>query len=137
MTKQKAVTHVGCLPFRETADGLEIMLITSRGQGIWLVPKGKIKASKNNFKNIKDEARDEAGVEGDLDRNTVYHYSYERKSGRYYVAAYPLEVTKEHGKWKEMDERERCWFDAQTAAAQVGDPELSEVIKKFISTYKN
>ena len=39
-----------------------------------------------------------------------------------------MQVEKEQKRWPERDERERRWFDPQTAAELVDEPELSDLI---------
>src|SRR3546814_3720198 len=61
----RILEQVGALPFRRSADGvLEVMLITSRDTGRWIIPKGWPMEGRSGPSAAQQEAFEEAGVLG-------------------------------------------------------------------------
>jgi len=126
----------GALPWRRRAEGLEVLLITTRNTGRWMAPKGSQMADRTAWEAAAQEAWEEAGVRGQITREPVgfFHYDKTRKSGevaRLRVDVFGLEVTDELESWPEAHQRERRWFPQAEAAAAVTDPELRELIAGF------
>jgi 8-oxo-dGTP pyrophosphatase MutT (NUDIX family) len=67
----------GALPFRRTPD-LEILLVTSRDTGRWVIPKGWPMKSKSRRAAAAIEALEEAGVEGEVGRQPLGAYIYDK-----------------------------------------------------------
>lgn len=124
-----------CLPWRDNGGQREVMLITSRGTGRWVLPKGWPMVGVSGAESAAQEALEEAGVRGDLgDSIGRYHYDKQLKDGSIRaleVEVYPLEVSEELADWKERGERTRSWFAATDAAGQVAEPELNDIIAVF------
>jgi len=129
-------TQVAALPWRRTDDGVEVMLITSRDTGRWVLPKGWVKNGEKHWSAAAREAKEEAGISGAVTRQEAGRYSYDKamNSGRdipCQVLVYALEVDKVASKWKEKGERERKWFPAGEAAALVNEAGLAHLIEAF------
>src|SRR3974390_952808 len=59
--------QVAALPLRRTKSGaLEVLLVTSRGTGRWIIPKGWPSKRLRDRKAAAREAREEAGVKGKI-----------------------------------------------------------------------
>ncbi|MGV8930010.1 MAG: NUDIX hydrolase [Brevundimonas sp.] len=128
--------QVAALPWRRGTDGLEIMLVTSRETRRWVTPKGGRMAGKTDAEAAAIEAMEEAGVQGEVQDRPLGTFRYlkilKRRAPRWcVVAVYPLEVTIQHGAWKEQAERERVWMSVEQAADCVGEPDLAEIIRTF------
>ncbi|HLL59899.1 MAG TPA: NUDIX domain-containing protein, partial [Allosphingosinicella sp.] len=55
--------QVAALPYRRGADGsVEVLLVTTRGTGRWMVPKGWPMRGKSHAEAAAQEAFEEAGV---------------------------------------------------------------------------
>jgi len=54
----------------------EILLLTSRGTGRWVIPKGWPMGSKPGHEVAKQEALEEAGVVGDVESISIGIYQY-------------------------------------------------------------
>lgn len=111
------------------------MLITSRGTGRWVLPKGWPMVGATGAESAVQEALEEAGVRGEAGE-TIGRYPYDKllKDGAIRgleVEVYPLAVTHELAEWKESAERVRRWFSPTEAAAQVAEYELAELIAGF------
>lgn len=123
------------LPFRN-ADGLQVMLVSSRETRRWVLPKGwPIKGLKPHSVAAR-EALEEAGLLGRVEKKPIgaYHYVKRMPNGAALiceVGVFPLEVQKQRRKWPERDQRTTSWFDVADAAELVDEPELREIILSF------
>lgn len=125
--------QVAALPWRRGADGLEVLLVTSRETGRWVAPKGGRMAGKSDPEAAAQEALEEAGVEGLIERRPLGTFRYLKRLKRRgprptRVTVYALEVLIEHDDWKEASQRRRQWMKPEDAAAAVQEPELSRLI---------
>lgn len=131
---RKFPLQVGALPWRRRADGtVEVLLVTTRGTGQWMVPKGWPMAGKTWPEAAAQEAWEEAGVRGEPGTSELGRFRHS-KSGllegplRCTVAVFPLRVDKELDRWPERGERTRSWFALTEAAAVVRSPDLAGII---------
>jgi len=132
----KGRVQYGALPWRIAEGELQVMLITTRRTGRWMIPKGWPMDDRAPHEAAAQEAYEEAGVRGRIDPRLVgaFHYDKVRKSGetkRLRVDVYPLEVVEELADWPEAHERERRWLAQGDAAEAVREPELKMVIVGF------
>src|SRR5688572_9375274 len=70
--------QVAALPWRHGDDGVEVMLITSRDTGRWVLPKGWVKKGEALWIAAAREAREEAGITGSVSRSEAGRYRYEK-----------------------------------------------------------
>jgi len=135
--------QIAVLPYRFGGPGMdgptEILLITSRGTGRWVIPKGNPLTGMSGHASAAIEAEEEAGVIGAVCPTPIgsYHYRKRRPNGASVmldVEVFPLAVTRELGEWKEQDERERRWFAFDEAAKVVDEADLQALIRSFGDT---
>jgi 8-oxo-dGTP pyrophosphatase MutT (NUDIX family) len=125
----------GALPYRRRADATpEVMLITSRDSGRWVIPKGWPVAGEAAWDSAAREAREEAGLVGRIGRRAVGRYHYEKllengSSIWCMVEVFALEVDEQLASWPERDQRLTRWFSLEEAATAVDEPELGAVIR--------
>lgn len=135
-TERAERRQVAALPWRRGAEGVEILLVTSRETRRWVVPKGGRMPGKTDAEAAAQEAFEEAGVEGRVGHDPLGGFRYlkilKRRAPRWcVVAVYALEVTAEHREWQEQAERERAWLPRDEAARRVGEPDLAALIAAF------
>lgn len=128
--------QVAALPWRKAGDGVEIMLITSRDTGRWVLPKGWPEGDEALHDAAAREAGEEAGLSGSISTQQIgrYYYSKALSSGEEVpceVLVYPLEVDKVADKWKEKRQRKRKWVSPADAARMLKEPDLCKVISAF------
>ncbi|MBO9590970.1 NUDIX hydrolase [Devosia sp.] len=130
-----ALCHqVAALPWRREADGsLSVLLITSRTNGKWMLPKGWPMKGLSEADAARQEALEEAGVEGNVDTQAIGSYRYSKlfsdgSSTPGQAVIFPLEVTRERKGWKEKDQRQRRWMSPDEAAAAAHEPDLSRFL---------
>lgn len=121
------IQAAGALCYRRGPDGLEILLITSRNNCQWVIPKGQPEPHLTWAELAEQEAYEEAGVHGLISEPALG--TYERR-GRT-VLVYPMEVLQELAEWPERGQRERVWLSQAEAAAQVREPKLRAMIAAF------
>jgi 8-oxo-dGTP pyrophosphatase MutT (NUDIX family) len=123
------------LPFRYEHN-LEILLISSRETHRWVIPKGWPMKGRKPHATAAREALEEAGVVGRIGKQPVGSYQYVKrlKNGAPLlctVDVFPMMVTRQRDRWREMDQRTLQWFPAEEAAVAVEEPELQTLIDEF------
>jgi 8-oxo-dGTP pyrophosphatase MutT (NUDIX family) len=138
--KRETLQQIAVLPFRRCDgrgdDAIEILLITSRETGRWVIPKGNIDSGQTPHGAAVTEALEEAGVRGRTEDRVIGHYRYHKYRTREHwdlaeVAVFVMEVTQELDDWKERAERKRKWFSRAKAADRVGEKQLKTLIRTF------
>ena len=130
------LTQYGVIPVRRAPDGgIEVLLITSRDTGRWVVPRGNPISGKSPAESAAQEAFEEAGIVGEVDQDAIGLYSYEkRRRLRGPVPAsvhlFRMTVAEERDDWPEKGQRERRWFAATEAAHAVHEEELAMLIRR-------
>ena len=112
------------------------MLITSREQHRWVVPKGNPIKGLNQHETAAVEAFEEAGVSGIPCPTPLgeYYYIKRRSDGttrNVTVALFPLAYQNQAKTWPEQDERDTRWFDLDGASDAVDEPDLKALIRDF------
>jgi predicted phosphate transport protein (TIGR00153 family) len=139
-TKARPIRQVAALPYRTEGlapdAGVRVLLVTSRGTGRWVLPKGNFGNRIAPHVAAAREAEEEAGVLGAVCPVALGSYRYRklRSTGASLMAdvdVFPLAVTQEMDAWAEQHERERRWFTLQDAAHAVDEPDLRELLRTF------
>ena len=131
------IRQYGVIPYREGAGGrIEVLLITSRDTGRWVVPRGNPMPGLSAPECAAQEAFEEAGIRGEVEALPIGCYSYMKKrpSGlteQAVVELFPLRVRETLDEWPERRERARSWFAWQEAAASVAEAELGALIREI------
>ena len=115
------------------------LLITSRGAGRWIIPKGWPMQGLKPQDAAAVEASEEAGITGEIEAHPIGSYPYDKplkdeRSAAVQVIVFPLLVTAQADAWKEQQERTARWFRAARAAPLVAEPALRRLILDFGAT---
>jgi 8-oxo-dGTP pyrophosphatase MutT (NUDIX family) len=138
--KKKAAAkrvQYGALPYRRRSNArTQVMLVTTRDTGRWVIPKGWPKKRKSPCASAAREALEEAGVIGKVGRDSIGSYSYKKrlKSGAVVaceVRVFPLKVKRQQKSWPERGEREIQWFSRAKAAKAVREAALRQIIRNL------
>ena len=118
---------------------MRILLVTSRGTGRWVIPKGNVSNGMAPHAAAAREAEEEAGISGSVCPSPLgsYRYRKRRSNGASLmvdVDVFPLAVTHEHESWKEQDQRERRWFSLPEAAEAVDETDLRDLMRTFAAS---
>ena len=116
------------------------MLITSRENQRWVIPKGWPKKGKSPRYSAAREAFEEAGVMGAVAKRSVGSFSYHKrlKSDAVVVCdvhVFPLEVRRQSKRWPEKQERVVKWLSPSQAAEKVDEPMLGQIIRRLARKY--
>nr|WP_316652630.1 NUDIX hydrolase [uncultured Gellertiella sp.] len=125
-----------CYRREPTSDHVEVLLVTSRDSGRWIIPKGWPMADKPAYGVAAQEAFEEAGVRGDIDKEPLGYYLYNKLMKDDFaigckVQVHALEVKRLVEDYPERDQRKSRWFDYEVAAEQVNEPLLKSLILEF------
>jgi 8-oxo-dGTP pyrophosphatase MutT (NUDIX family) len=124
------------LPYRRRPDGLEVLLITSRDSGRWIIPKGWPIAGLSPSQAAAREALEEAGVTGRISSERIGAYHYDKRladdtSTRCDVEVFALEVVDQLDSWPEQHQRRREWLGIEQASTRIAETELRALIRNF------
>ncbi|MGR3464772.1 NUDIX hydrolase [Limimaricola sp.] len=125
-------TQFAALPWRAVADGIEICLVTSRGRGRWILPKGWPMDRTTPAGAAAIEAHEEAGLLGLPEDRCLGIWSYAKSGTPHFAMVFPLRVTQVLDDWPERAERRRRWFTPAHAAAKLDAPELRQMVLGFV-----
>ena len=124
------------LPWRLVGRQVQVLLITSRGTGRWVIPKGWPMRGMKPQDAAAMEASEEAGLVGQIEDHPIgsYHYAKLLKRGEpvdVQVIVFPFRVRFQADDWKEQGQRRLEWRPYRAAAALVAEPALRRLIHDF------
>jgi 8-oxo-dGTP pyrophosphatase MutT (NUDIX family) len=125
-----------CYRLKKKSGDLEVLLLTSRDTGRWVIPKGWPMDGKLSHEVAAQEAFEEAGVRGTVETEMLGSFTYSkalRDGVRILckVQVYVLEVSDLMKNFKEKGERKLEWVSCEEAAIRVNEPELKALILAF------
>jgi len=120
----------GVIPYRKKQGKIEVMLITSRNKGRWIIPKGVIEPDLNPRTSAAKEAFEEAGVQGDVHSKLLGVYKHRKWGDVCTVQIYAMKVRKIHRKWDETD-REREWLSLKDALKRLQKDDLKRAMQRL------
>lgn len=128
--------QVAALPFRVRDGVLEVMLITSRETGRWIIPKGWAQSGRKAHAASAREAREEAGIVGKITKRPIGTFRYQKRLSPEQtitckVRVFPFEVGEVRSEWPEQADRQRCWLPMAEAIHRVGDGGLRRLLLKL------
>lgn len=126
--------QVAALPWKRDRDGkLRLLLVTSRTNQKWMLPKGWPMPGKTDAEVAAIEALEEAGIIGTVAGDAIgtYHYRKvfdETRSSPARAAIYPVEVGEELDDWRERTQRRKKWVRPRKAASMVFERDLARFL---------
>lgn len=130
-------TQVAALCFRITKTGKpRILMITSRGTGRWILPKGWPIPGRSLAESAAIEAWEEAGVRGVPVDNCLGEFTYDKWRSELspvpcVVRVYPVIVTALQDEFPERHQRQRAWTSPRKAAGLVQEKALKKILTRF------
>lgn len=109
---EAAGPQFGALPYTIIDGQLVVLLITSRGRGKWIFPKGGQIEGMTPWESAAREAWEEAGVTGDIEERPIGSYFLpvtDERPRPIEVKVFPLRVTGQREDWRERGQRYRHW----------------------------
>ncbi|WP_138464874.1 NUDIX hydrolase [Poseidonocella sp. HB161398] len=129
--KRQVRSQFGAICYRQSKGRVQILLITSRGKGRWIIPKGWPIPGRTPAAAAGIEAYEEAGVEGKAHPLCLGIYGSSKGGLPCVVALYAVEVTALRRRFPEAGQRKRRWASPKTAAELVDSPELGQILARF------
>lgn len=128
--------QVAALVYRYQGENIEVLLITSRGTGRWIVPKGWPIPGRSSAQAALREAYEEAGVRGTAEANAIGSYEYKKYDlpegqNLFTVEVFPVLFSHQEKKWPEKQQRQYEWVSQQEAAARVDEEQLKDILLDF------
>lgn len=120
----------GALPYAIVDGHLVLLLVTSRGRGKWIFPKGRLMDGKTGWETAAIEAWEEAGVAGEIETTPIGHYFLPVTPERprpIEVHIFPMLVTEQREDWKESGQRHRHWAVLAEARRLITHEGLADV----------
>ena len=128
----RKVDQCGAICWRiSEAGAVEVLLISSRDTGRWVIPKGNIGKKEQPHHCARREAREEAGVVGRISKKALGYYTYlkDPMKAPFIVSVFPLQTENEVDNFKECGARRRTWLAPTEAAVLVDEPELKGLFR--------
>ena len=113
-----------------------MLLVTSRGTGRWVIPKGWPAPELAPGLSAAQEAMEESGLVGQVSEQPIgwYHYHKRLSDGSAVyctVEVFALAVERQLPAWPEQAERRTRWFALTEAADAVQEAELGAIIRNL------
>ena len=121
----ETIRQAAALPLRRG----RVCLITSRNGRRWIIPKGWIDPGQTAGEAALQEAWEEAGLTGALDREPIGSYLYEKEGQRFHVTVFLLRVVQVAQDWPERSFRQRSWVSPAGFFERIDEPDLAEIVR--------
>ena len=137
MVQRPPRQQYGAVCYRLTASGEpEVLLLTSRDTGRWVIPKGWPMAGKPSHAVAAQEAFEEAGVRGTAETEPAGSYLYTKVLDNGLripcrVQVHALKVEEMLSDFPEKDCRRLEWVPFTEAAKRVRESELRALLRRF------
>lgn len=110
---------------------LEVLLVTSRRSGRWILPKGIVERDMSPSQSAAKEAWEEAGVQGRMDVHSLGIFQTSKWGGICDVEVFRMDVTKIADQWPESDKRTTKWFTLSDAIKEIHPDGAAQILKKI------
>ncbi len=119
------IRQAAALPLRRG----RVCLITSRNGKRWVIPKGWIDPGQTAGETALQEAWEEAGLAGALEREPIGSFFYEKEGQKYHVIVFVMKVTSVAQDWPERSFRERSWVSPGGFFDRIDDEGLADIVR--------
>lgn len=130
--------QLAALCYRYKNDKLQICLVTTRGSGRWIMPRGWPTHKCTPSEGAAIEAYEEAGVKGTAHPNSIGAYSYDKPLDDgvtpVMVVVYAIHVTEWAKTWPEKKQRKRAWMSPKKAARRMDELGAQQIVARFDPT---
>ena len=138
-SKTLGFRQVAAVPLRFDERGAaQVLLVTSRETQRWVIPKGWPMKDRKPYDAAAQEAFEEAGVIGKIEKKPIGRYAYFKRRAITFdlceVEVFVLAVEKQAKAWPEQSQRSAKWFAIEEAAKLVDEPGLAAVLLGLAET---
>ncbi|MCX8996273.1 NUDIX hydrolase [Rhizobiaceae bacterium BDR2-2] len=136
MVQRPPRQQYGAICYRAGEAGPQVLLLTSRDTGRWVIPKGWPMPGKPSHAVAAQEAYEEAGVRGEADPVPAGSFLYTKVLDNGLripcrVQVHALKVDHMVDDFPERDERRLEWFSFEEAAGRVRESGLRSILRDF------
>ena len=111
---------------------LKVMLVSNRRQTRWILPKGQPEADLSDKRVALDEAYEEAGVIGKVDKRFARKIiQYRSSTGKVRLHLYVVRIQRTVAMWPEHSFRQRRLVDVEVALLMVRKKALRKAIRSL------
>jgi 8-oxo-dGTP pyrophosphatase MutT (NUDIX family) len=139
MAATNPILHqAGVIAYRILDGKVQVLLMTSRDTGRWIIPRGNINGRSTPPEAAEKEAYEEAGVRGTITSSIplgFYTYVKQLGSGEAREAAvevYLLRIREQLKKWPEKGERKLSWVSTKEAVDLVEEPGVIPLLRRLM-----
>jgi 8-oxo-dGTP pyrophosphatase MutT (NUDIX family) len=142
LLRRPARLQIAALCYRDTKKGPEVLLVTSRGKGRWILPKGWPELHKPAFETAVIEAYEEAGIVGQPEKKPYARFRSVKGlndglSIRTKVLVFRIRFEKQLDTFPEKGQRQIAWLPIAEAMEKADEPGLRKVLKRFRTELEN
>jgi len=129
--------QVAALCYRGNGPEMEVLLVTSRDTGRWIIPKGWPITGLDTSEAALQEAWEEAGVRNSrATSQPIGSYTYDKvmQAGLpvpVETLVFPVDVKELSQDFPESRERKRQWVSPEAAADMVNEGELKDILRRM------
>jgi 8-oxo-dGTP pyrophosphatase MutT (NUDIX family) len=131
-TPDESIRQAGVLALRRG----RVCLITSRNGRRWVIPKGWIESGQTAGESALQEAWEEAGLLGALEREPIGSYLYQKEGQTYRVTVFLMKVTSVAQDWPERSFRERSWVTPAGFLDRIDDAGLADIARLTLQQHE-
>jgi 8-oxo-dGTP pyrophosphatase MutT (NUDIX family) len=117
----------GTVPYRRSAGGVEVLIITTSAGGHWILPMGKVKPGESPVQAASRETQEEAGIVVEvgwhLGQFQWRNPAGDRETADFYLAEHVADVA-----WPENYKRERRWVALDEALTSALAPDFRSIV---------
>jgi 8-oxo-dGTP pyrophosphatase MutT (NUDIX family) len=129
MSDNFSIRQAAVLPVRAG----RVCLVLSTSGKRWVIPKGRIERRQSAGETALQEAWEEAGLVGLLQRTPVGSYRYEKCGRDFHVTVFVMKVMEVAERFPEKDRRMRRWVRADRILGYIGDPALRRLLRRALA----
>ena len=132
----KSRQQYAALPYIQRKKRVDVLLITGRRSGRWIIPKGWPEAAMSGPEVAALEAYEEAGLKGRIGKKSIGCFSYVKQLEygpkiKCDVTVYPLKVNAQYLDWPEKGQRQLRWMKKKKAINIIEEQSLATLIENF------
>ena len=135
MNKADMPLRIVAVPWQVHKGELQLVLITSRTRGRWILPKGKLDEGVTPSRMAEIECWEEAGVKGKASPKQMAEGVCDDLDGPFFFHAFAVCVDKLKDEWLERHQRERQCLPWKEALALI-QPDMADILRPALKALK-